>query len=397
MGSWIFDEGAEINAVFGPYFENDAYYLSKLHAVEMMPDSVEARHILLPVNTQEELPVAQALADSLKTVVENGGNFAELAREFSSDQGSAALGGDLGWFGRRQMVKPFEDAAFNNERNEVSIATSQFGVHIIQTTDRGVETRQVQVANLVRNVVPSTQTYQNTYAQASKFAGENTTMEEFNTAVTEQKLTKRVASVRENDRQIVGLENARVLIRAAYEADESSIILSQQESPIFELGNNFVIATLVEASEEGVAPFEDVKDRVEINVTKEKKAAYLIEKATTAMEGKSSMEEISNELNVPVQSAGNINFSSFSIPGIGLEPAVVGTVASLEVDEISEPIAGNNGVFIVQVTSVEKGADENIAGEQTRLAQSLFSRATSQAVEAHRNSVEIVDKRSKFY
>jgi peptidyl-prolyl cis-trans isomerase D len=115
------------------------------------------------------------------------------------------------------------------------------------------------------------------------------------------------------------------------------------------------------------------------------------------MEGKSSMEEISNELNVPVQSAGNINFSSFSIPGIGLEPSVVGTVASLEVDEISEPIAGNNGVFIVQVTSVEKGADENIAGEQTRLAQSLVSRATSQAIEAHQNSVEIVDKRSKFY
>jgi len=397
VGSWIFDEGAEVNAVFGPYFENDSYTLSKLHAVEMMPDSVEARHILLPVNTQAELPIVQALADSLKTVVENGGNFAELAREFSTDQGSAALGGDLGWFGRGQMVQPFEEAAFNNERNEVSIAISQFGIHIIQTTDRGVETEQVQVANLVRNVVPSTRTYQDTYAQASKFAGENTTFEEFNTAVTEQKLTKRVASVRENDRQIVGLENARILIRAAYEADESSIIMSQQESPIFELGDNFVIATLVEASEEGIAPFEDVQDRVELNVMKEKKAEYLVEKATAAMEGKTTMEDISNELNVPVQSASNINFSSFSIPGIGLEPLVVGTVTSLEVDEISEPVAGNNGVFIVQVTSVEEGSDENVAGEQTRLAQGLLTRATSQVVEAHQNTVEIVDKRSKFY
>ena len=397
VGAWIFDENAEINDVFGPYFENESYILTKLHAVEMMPDSVEARHILLPVNTQEEFPIIQALADSLKTVIENGGNFANLAREYSTDQGSAALGGDLGWFGRGQMVKPFEDAAFTNQRNEVSIAISQFGIHVVQTTNRGVETKQVQVANLVRNVVPSTRTYQDTYAQASKFAGENTNMEAFNAAVAEQKLTKRIANVRENDRQIVGLENARILIRAAYESDESTIIMSQQGSPIFDLGDNFVIAILVEASEEGVAPFEDVKERVELNVIKEKKAEFLVDKAKVAMGGKNNLEDISTELNAPVQSANNINFNSFSIPGIGLEPMVVGTVTTLDVDKISEPIAGNNGVFVVQVTSVEEGTNENITGEKLRLAQGVISRASTQVLEAHQDAVEIVDKRSKFY
>ena len=96
LSNWIFVEGADTNDVFGPYFENDTYILAKLHAIEMLPDSVEARHILLQVNTQEELIIKQALADSLKTAIENGSDFAELARQYSVD-GSASLGGDLGW------------------------------------------------------------------------------------------------------------------------------------------------------------------------------------------------------------------------------------------------------------------------------------------------------------
>lgn len=191
IGSWVYDEGAEVNAVFGPYFENDAYKLAKVHAIEMLPDSVEARHILLQVNSQAEVVSKQALADSLKTAIENGSDFATLARLFSTDQGSAIQGGDLGWFGRGQMVRPFEEAAFNNAKNEVTVVPSQFGIHIIQTTDKGKESKQVQIAYLVRNVVPSTRTYQDTYALASKFASENSSKEDFDAAVTEQKLDKR--------------------------------------------------------------------------------------------------------------------------------------------------------------------------------------------------------------
>jgi peptidyl-prolyl cis-trans isomerase D len=398
IGTWVFDQGAELNAVFGPYFENETYTLAKVHAIEMMPDSVEARHILLPVATQEEVVSQQALADSLKVLIDNGSDFAQLATQHSTDQGSAINGGDLGWFKRGQMVKPFEDAAFNNARNEVTIVASQFGIHIIQTTKRGVESSQVQIAYLTRDVEPSTRTIQDTYSLASKFAGENETKEEFDAAVVEQKLSKRMASVRENDRQIVGLENARTLIRSAYTADEGDIIISSQESPIFELGDNFVIAVLTDATDEGIAAFEDVSARVELAVIKEKKAEYLIEKANAALSGKTDLAAIASELESTVQNVASIDFNAFSIPGLGLEPAVIGTVTTLDVDQISKAIAGNNAVFVVKVTSVDESNEEgDIAAEQTRLAQTLSNRANSQAFEAHRNSVEIVDKRSKFY
>ena len=397
VGSWIFDEGAEVGSVYGPYKEGESFTLAKLYKSEMMPDSVEARHILLQVTSQAEAFVAQQLADSLKTMIENGADFAELARENSDDQGSAINGGDLGWFQRGQMVKPFENAAFNNTTDSVAIVASQFGIHLIQTTKRGKLTPQVQVAYLTRNVEPSTRTYQNVYAKASQFVGENPTAEAFNTAISEQSLTKRVANVSENQRTIVGLEDARPLVRAAYEADVNDILTNNQDSRIFELGDNFVIAILASETEKGIAPFEDVKARVELAVTKEKKAELLIEKAQAALNDNADLAAVATALDTEVQTANAINFNSFSIPGIGLEPAVIGTVGALNVDEVSEPIAGNNGVYVVMPTAVNEGAGVDVATEKMRLAQTNTYRVGSEVFNVYRNSVEIEDKRAKFY
>jgi len=397
IATWIFEGDAEVGDIFGPYFEDEAYKLAKLHASEMMPDSVEARHILLQVSTQQELLSQQELADSLKTAIENGSNFGELAQEYSADQGSAIQGGELGWFGRGQMVEPFEEAAFNNEINEVTIVNSQFGIHVIQTTDHGNLSRQVQVAYLVRNVVPSTQTYQNVYARASEFAGDVTNKAEFDAAVEEQNLNKRAASLGENDRNVAGLENARPLVRAAYESKEGRLLQDTQGSTIFDLNDNFVIATLASATEEGIADFESVRDRVELAVTREKKAEFLKEKASAAMEGKTDLTAIASELDATIESASNINFNAVQIPGVGMEPAVIGTATTLDTDQISKPVAGNSGVYIVQVTSVTEGTNQDVESEQLQLAQNLTFRAQSQAYNAHREIAEIEDQRSKFY
>lgn len=397
VGAWIFDEGAKENEVYGPYFENDAYFLAKVDTLAMLPDSVKARHILLRVTTQEELAGAQKLADSLKTVVEKGGDFSALAMRYSTDQGSAVNGGDLGWFGRGQMVKPFEDAAFNNAKNGVSVAISQFGVHVVQTTDKGKPSLQAQVAFLVHNVVPSTRTEQEIYSQASKFASTNNTSEKFNAAVVAEKLNKRVASVSETDLNIVGLENARILVRAAYEAEVGDILKTSQESPIFELGSNFVIGVLTKATEEGEATFEDAKTRIELAVVKQKKAELLVKKAADAASGKSDIYSIASALGTDVKNATNIDFNGYSIPGLGMEPALIGTVTAMEANKLSKPVEGNNGVYVAMVTSVSQNADPGVKNEQTRLAQSIFYRAASQAVESQRKKAEITDKRAKFY
>jgi peptidyl-prolyl cis-trans isomerase D len=85
-----------------------------------------ASHIL--VKTKEE---ADKLVAELK---KNPGAFAELAKKQSQDPGSAEKGGDLGWFGRSAMVKPFEDAAFSMKQGELQVVQSDFGFHVIRLT-----------------------------------------------------------------------------------------------------------------------------------------------------------------------------------------------------------------------------------------------------------------------
>jgi peptidyl-prolyl cis-trans isomerase D len=85
-----------------------------------------ASHIL--VKTKEE---AEKLFSDLKKAP---GRFAELAKKSSQDPGSAEKGGDLGWFGRGMMVKPFEEAAFKLGNNEMQVVESEFGFHVLRVT-----------------------------------------------------------------------------------------------------------------------------------------------------------------------------------------------------------------------------------------------------------------------
>lgn len=89
---------------------------------------VKARHILVE---------DEAKAKEVKKKLDEGGDFAELAKEYSTDPGSAEAGGDLGWFGPGRMVPEFEEASYALEVNEISEPVqSQHGFHIIQVTEK---------------------------------------------------------------------------------------------------------------------------------------------------------------------------------------------------------------------------------------------------------------------
>ncbi len=101
---------------------------------------VHARHILLAwpdQATDAQRDSVRALANDLLSRIKNGADFAQLAQRYSDDPGSASKGGDLGWFGRGEMVKPFEDAAFAMEPGETSdVVESPYGLHIIQVEEK---------------------------------------------------------------------------------------------------------------------------------------------------------------------------------------------------------------------------------------------------------------------
>jgi peptidyl-prolyl cis-trans isomerase D len=395
LADWAFT--AKPGELYGPFQENGEYKLVKLDARKMMPDSVEASHILITPQKAGSMEKAKAEIDSLKNVIEKGGNFAELAKKYSEDTGSAAKGGDLGWFKRHQMVPEFEEAAFTGEVNKLYVTTTRFGVHLIKPTKMGKPTEEARLATLTRKVDPSNETYQKVYAITSKFASENTNLKAFNKAVVDQKLTKRQATLTENENQIAGLEGSRSLIRAAFQAEVGNIIENTEGSTIFEYGNKFVIATLTGATEEGTESFDDAKIAIEIALRKEKKGEMLAEKLKNAQAGQTELGGIAAKFSTDVKDASGVNFNSFSVPGLGFEPAVIGTVCSTPEGKISVPIIGNNAVYLAKVTAVNQTNDTNFKAEQTRLGQTLAYQASAQAFDALKKRADIVDKRSKFY
>ena len=119
----------------------DTTYFFRLDDIATVVDTtVTARHILLSFEADEKDSI-KALADNLISQIKAGADFAELAKKYSSD-GSASKGGDLGEFGRGQMVGPFENACFNKVGKNGLVAEpveTQFGYHIIDVTDSKVE------------------------------------------------------------------------------------------------------------------------------------------------------------------------------------------------------------------------------------------------------------------
>lgn len=383
-----FVTSAQVGEVYGPYLENEAYKASRLVAINNIPDSVRARHILVREATSE---ATNSLADSLLNLARRGADFADLARRYSLDQGSAINGGDLGWFPEGVMVKPFNDAVFYGKTGDIVKAESQFGVHIIHIQQQGVLSPKYQLATLVREINYSSETYQNVFSKATRFAADNNNVELFNKAVEENNITKRYGrAIGENDNSVSGLSSSRELVRWAYEAKVGDL------SPVYEFDDRFVIANLVSVSEEGVRALSEVRPQIERTLIADKKAELLTAQLAEISASGADFPTIASKMNTSVQSAENINFASFQVPGAGVEPALVAAAVYTPAGQISKAVRGNNGVYLVKVNNVE--ANEVMADNiEVELEQNASMKIDYEMLQSLRDNAEIVDGRSKFY
>jgi peptidyl-prolyl cis-trans isomerase D len=329
---------ASIDSVVGPYSEANAMKLYKVLARESAPE-VNARHILLK-GDETQMGVLRAKADSIKKVIKKDKNFAELATKFSEDPGSAAKGGDLDWFGKGRMVAPFEEACFNGKVGDMPIVQTQFGIHIIEITNRR-DVQETVLAEIVKNVVPSANTLKNSYQEANDFAIAHSTEELF-TAKADSMGGQEVKAIAPNATNIGSLQNAFSVVNWAYKAE-----IGEVSSPL-PVGSLYVIALLTEKTEDGEPTFEAVKELMEEEVKKEKKA----EMYTKIMSEGKNLEEVASAAETTVQSANDLALNAAAMPGGGAnELKVIGTAFYLKQGEMSLPIEGLTGVYVIAPTT----------------------------------------------
>lgn len=376
--------------VYGPYLEDDTYKLSRLVSVKQMPDSVKARHILI----QEQDPVrANAIADSLMNLIDKGADFADLARKNSKDTGSAINGGDLNWFKEGTMVKPFNDACFNAKKGDVVKVETQFGVHIIQVQDLGQLVTKYNIATLGREIKYSSKTYQQVYSAANKFAASNNTPSKFKEGFKTENLTPRFATLRATDRDVAGLEGSRRLVQWAFEAK-----VNDMSPTIYEFGNQFVIALVTDVVKEGYQNVEDreVASAIKSILAKDKKAEIIKKRFEEHKATSQSLSSLAQKMDSRVQSATDINFASFQVPGVGMEPALIALASLSDVDKISAPVQGNQGVYVVKVTSEQVGESADVESARAQL-ENMSTNKAFRLAPSIKEKAEIKDDRLKYF
>lgn len=370
-----------------PFRLEDAYFIHKIRDVKRAPDSVRASHIL--IGTQERSPErAEALADSLFNLLESGSAELTDLLDYSDDVNSARNDGDLDWFAEGMMVKPFSDAAFSMEIGEYRKVRSQFGFHLIKVTDKGEDRRKAQIATVQILVDPSKDTYENIFNQANSFSIDATDEESFNNLINEKNIQRRVIVIKENTTTIEGNEASRDLVRWGREAKEGAI------SEAYDIGDAFAVGFLESVNEEGPAPLDKVRNRVEYMVRIDKKAEIFKEQ----MSGASDLKSLASQLGINPETAEGVSMSNPSIPNMGLEPKVVGKAVSLESGQMSVPIQGNNGVYVIKMINKNVPGDPNVALARGSEQRGLNSRIDNGAVfNALKEGVEIEDNRAKFF
>jgi peptidyl-prolyl cis-trans isomerase D len=307
---------AEPGTVVGPVESPSGYalynFIKKVPSNETM---VRASHIL--VNQFGDDAKNKEMADQIYNRIISGEEFAIAARAYSTDPGSAANGGDLGWFGKGMMVPEFENAAFDGKPGVVQKPIkSSYGYHIIKVT--GKTSDKFIVEKIVNPVVTSPTTRDAMFNSARDFeylADKNGFDKE--AQLLNYKVQETAPFTDENP-SIPGIGLNKNLNDFAFKNDLNDV------SPVHKVANGYVVASISEVIKEGAEDFEKIKDQLRPAVIRDKK----MEKAKTIA------QDISKKLNgdlsraaefseyVTVDSSGSFNATG-SIRGIGRDHAFI--------------------------------------------------------------------------
>lgn len=390
----------------GPLYDEATftYTLAKVMDFQMRPDSMKASHILIsyagalkaPETITRTKDRAKAIADSLLLIVKKDGKkFDTIAKKLSDDPTAATKAGDLDWFADGAMVGPFNEACVDGKVGDLKVVETDFGYHIVKVTGKKKLENKARVAVITMKTEPSNETFQTKYSDASTFAGENTTMEQFNKSVIDKKLNKKLAeSLTPMSDAIAGLDSPREIVRWAFEEGTKKGDVSK----VFDLQGKYVVACLKDVRDKGIPTLEQIKTQIEPLVKREKKAETIIKKINAFKTAGISLDQLALKDSSSVDTLDFITFSSYSIPGFGPEPEIIGTLFTLKPGAISEPLKGKTAIFELYVDKfVDAPATTDYTANQKQAVMTFKSRVGYDLYKSLEKNAKIEDNRILFY
>jgi peptidyl-prolyl cis-trans isomerase D len=378
--------------VYGPYVFGKYYAISKSLGKKSGVNA-KASHILISYEgaqvpnqkekrTKEE---AKVKAEEILAQVQASPDSFMMLAFSNSDDSSAQQGGDLGYFGPNQMVKPFNDFVFNNGIGKVGLVETPFGFHIIKITDKQ---DGIRLATIGLKIEASESTSDKMFTQATKFEMEAAD-KGFGKVAKEMGIkVEAPVTVKVMDENFGSLGNQRSIVRWSFEGDTKVGTVKR-----FEVANvGHVIATVKNIDNSGLAPLSQARAYVEPILKNNKKAELIKAK----MSG-NSLEAIAKAVGSTVQQASDVTMQNPVLTGgVGQEPKVVGYAFALAASKLSRPIEGNTGVYVVKNNNTLKAPALKDYALYVSQLKAQSGGDVNRVLPALKDNAEIEDNRSQF-
>lgn len=363
-----------LRATFEPTAEEMQDYYRDNRSEFQVQEQVQASHILFKTagESPESVQKIRQKAEKVLEEAKAGKDFARLAQRHSED-GSAANGGDLGFFGRGRMVPEFERAAFGLAKGEISsLVTTQFGFHIIKVLEKQVARTQAfeEVESLIKSSITSEKAESAARDLADKAYRQTRNERSLEDIAKELNLVTETSPFFSPGAAIPGIGNAPDLSTRVFSMTEGAVSAPQR------VPNGFVLARLVQVKPSQVPEFEEVRGRVQQDVRTRKgdaearsKAEDLVKrvKAGRKLSSAARRDRIEVKLSDPFSRNG-------SIPDLGASTPLDEFAFSAKEGEVSEPIQVGRRLVVAVLTERQDIDPKRFAAEKEEIRNRLLTR-----------------------
>ncbi|OLB22398.1 MAG: hypothetical protein AUH15_06665, partial [Acidobacteriales bacterium 13_2_20CM_55_8] len=343
-----------------------------------VPEQVNVRHILIKtplpgtdgkVDTKGADEARKKAEDVLKQI-KSSGNFAELAKKYSEDPGSAKNGGSLGWIGKGRTVPEFEKAAFSLPKGGTSdLVQSSYGFHIIHVDDKQdahLKTLE-EVKDQIQSVIKQQKVARAADIQASALLTQARTAGLGKAAVARGLQVISTDFVSRTD-SLPGIGNSPEFMNAAFEQREKS------PPDQVQLPQGVVVYEVTAIKPPATPSFEEIRSRVETEFKNERAAALLSQKTkelSDRAKAQHDLKKAAKEVGAAVKTTDFV-LPDGQVPDLGNLSGPAAVVFSMKPGEISVPIENGNTGAVLSLLDKQEPSAQDFAAKKDQIRDSLL-------------------------